>query len=196
MLWPHLTFWCLILMSVEPTLWQLHGQASCIKPYVYFTVWGMHLHRRTCLHKHPLITTASDFVQDKKIRKTHFCVKINPIFLTFWNSYRKLNYKNYLNLETWYLDNNLIPVKTLCDKKPVFLFVGIYSSETISLVHTLYMICVDGPEIAGQQSSPVSSDKSESPHCCIGWCGFWNNPVFLQGNQLSIPCPVKIQPDA
>lgn len=80
MLWPHLTFWCLILMSVESTLWQLHGQASCIKPYVYFTVWGMHLHRRTCLHKHPLITTASDFIQDKKIRKTHFCVKINPIF--------------------------------------------------------------------------------------------------------------------
>lgn len=58
------------------------------------------------------------------------------------------------------------------------------------------MICVDGPEIAGQQSSPVSTDKSESPHCCIGWCGFWNNPVFLQGNQLSIPCPVKIQHDA
>lgn len=131
MLWPQLTFLCLILMSVESTLWQLHGQASCIKPYVYFTVWGMHLHRRTCLHKHPLITTASDFIQDKKIRKTHSCVKINPIFLTFWNSYRKLNYKNYLNLETWYLDNNLIPVKTLCGKKPEFLFVGIYSSETI-----------------------------------------------------------------
>lgn len=98
---------------------------------LFYCLWGMHLHRRTCLHKHPLITTASDFVQDKKIRKTHFCVKINPIFLTFWNSYRKLNYKNYLNLETWYLDNNLIPVKTLCDKKPEFLFVGIYSSETI-----------------------------------------------------------------
>lgn len=71
------------------------------------------------------------FYSGQKNQKNTFLCEINPIFLTFWNSYRKLNYKYYLNLETWYLDNNLIPVKTLCDKKPVFLFVGIYSSETI-----------------------------------------------------------------
>lgn len=37
----------------------------------------------------------------------------------------------------------------LCDKKFVFLFVGIYSLEIISLVYILYMICVDGFEIVG-----------------------------------------------